>query len=160
MSFLYNLRVVPICHLLQKVSTITSSPANVQCVHQFQTASTVFNKTAVVTNLCEKFCCAENVAKQIYDKFPSLRSLDAIKQDSLHLLREKVPLQSIVENPVLVTINISMKVEISLYHFKPFIPFLSLFRWFTTKDWFIVYSGTEKSRRFFTVANIKGKCSD
>lgn len=91
---------------------LTTSPS-VQCIHQFRATTPQRNKNNVLTNLCEKFGCTEDIAKDIYIKFPSLRSYDAIRMDSLELLREQISSQSIVENPSLVTMDISKKMPIS-----------------------------------------------
>lgn len=63
-------------------------------------------QSVVISNLCEKLKCSEVVAKNIYDGCPTLRSIDAIRNDSLQLLCTKLSLLSVVENPELMTIDV------------------------------------------------------
>ncbi|XP_055313465.1 uncharacterized protein LOC129574886 isoform X2 [Sitodiplosis mosellana] len=75
---------------------------------QLQITALQPKKADVIANLSEKLCCTEYVAKNIYSKFPLLRSIDVIKNDSLELLRGQIFPQSIVENPSLITMNIGI----------------------------------------------------
>lgn len=63
------------------------------------------NEDHVIANIRDKLCCTEDIARNIYSKFPSLQTTTAIKNDSLKLLRSKIAEQSIIENPSLVTMN-------------------------------------------------------
>lgn len=76
-----------------------------QLVHQFEAAALQPQKADVIANLSEKLCCNEYVAKNIYNEFPLLRSVDVINNNSLELLRSQVSAQSIIENPSLITMN-------------------------------------------------------
>lgn len=93
-------------HCKTGCATLTLS-RTVQFVHRLQTAVPQQQKADVVAHLSEKLCCTEYVAKNIYSKFPSLRSIDVIKNDTLELLRSKLSPQTIIENPSLITANIS-----------------------------------------------------
>lgn len=104
MNLLNSLRIITVQSLKCKRSILTSS--SVEFAHQFQTAASLFNKEEILANLREKLCCTEFIAKRIYNKFPSLRSLSAINDDSLKMLRDKVSAQSIVENPSLLTMDV------------------------------------------------------
>lgn len=64
------------------------------------------SQNMVIGNLCEKLKCTEIVAKNIYDECPTLRSVDAIQNDSLQMLSKNLSLLSIVENPELVTMDL------------------------------------------------------
>lgn len=59
----------------------------------------------VVANLCEKLKCTESIANTIYDQYTTLRSIDAIQNDSLQLLRTKLSPLSVIENPELITLD-------------------------------------------------------
>lgn len=92
--------------LKYRTPNVTSLPT-LHFAHQFKTATTLLSKDKVIANLCEKLCCTECVANDIYNKFPSLQLADAIKNDSLKILQDQVSLQSIVENASLVTMDTS-----------------------------------------------------
>lgn len=62
-------------------------------------------QSIAVANLCDKLKCSQVVAENIYDKYPTMRSVDAIRSDSLQMLSEKLSLLSIVENPELITMD-------------------------------------------------------
>lgn len=87
------------------------SSQSVQFVRYFQITTTQRNNTVavvkkdIIANFCQTFNCSEDSANKIYEKFPSLRSIDAIQNDTLDILRSKLSAQSIVENPTLVTMN-------------------------------------------------------
>lgn len=134
MNLLNSLRIVTVNSLKCKRSILTSS--SVKFVHQLQTAASTLNEETIVTNIREKLCCTEDTAKSIYKKFPSLRSIDAIRNDSLEMLREKVSLQSIVENPSLVTMDVG-KIYITLITSAPGFNFAIIScRHFGAKDGF------------------------
>lgn len=79
---------------------------SVQFSYRWKSATvTLPNQSIVITNLCEKLKCPEIVAENIYDKCPTLRSINAIRNDSLQMLCTKLSLASIVENPELITMN-------------------------------------------------------
>lgn len=89
---------------------IVNSVQVAQCVRRPQTTATSsLKKTDVIANICQKFNCTESSAKNIYNKFPSLRSINAIKNETLDLLRDNVSSQTIVENPSLVLMEVGME---------------------------------------------------
>lgn len=65
----------------------------------------------IISNLCEKLHCSEIVAKQIYKKYSPLRSINSIQNDSLRMLRAKLSTLTIVENPLLITMDIGKKFD-------------------------------------------------
>lgn len=104
MNLFKSLKIVTVNSLNCKRSILTSS--SVEYAHQLQSAASLINKETIVSNIREKLVCTEYAAKSIYEKCPTLRSMDAIKDDSLEILREKLSLQSIVENPSLLTMDV------------------------------------------------------
>lgn len=86
--------------------TILTLPRTIRFIHQLQTAASQQQKADVIANLSKKLCCTEYVAKNIYNKFPLLRSVDVINNNSLDLLRTKLSPQSIIENPSLISIDV------------------------------------------------------
>lgn len=86
--------------------TILTLPRTVEFIQQLQTAALQQQKANVIANLSKKLCCTEYVAKNIYSKFPLLRSINVINNDSLDLLRSQLSSQSIIENPLLISIDV------------------------------------------------------
>lgn len=87
--------------------TILTLPRTIRFVHQLQTAASQQQQKAdVIANLSKKLCCTEYVAKNIYSKFPLLRSVDVINNNSLDLLRSNFSTQSIIENPLLISTDV------------------------------------------------------
>lgn len=80
-------------------------PALSKIVHLFQSVAEQPKKSDIINNLQKAFACSTSIAQKIYDQFPSLRSVDAIKNDTLQFLRSKVSSESIVENPLVVTMD-------------------------------------------------------
>lgn len=110
---------------------ITSSQS-VQFVRYFQITTAQRNnivavvKKDIIANFCQTFHCSEDSANRIYDKFPSLRSIDAIQNDTLEILQSKLSAQSIVENPTLVAMDNSEMI----YFFLSIWPFFSMIQTF------------------------------
>ncbi|XP_031636836.1 uncharacterized protein LOC116349497 isoform X2 [Contarinia nasturtii] len=76
-------------------------------VHQQQrTFTSKPQEYLAIANLSRKLCCTEDIAAQIYSDFPALRQINAIKTDTLELLRANLSAESIFENPSLLTIDI------------------------------------------------------
>lgn len=102
---------------IQTRKNITSSQS-VQFVRYFQITTAQRNnidvKKDIIVIFCQTFHCSEDSANRIYDKFPSLRSIDAIQKDTLEILRSKLSAQSIVENPTLVTMDNSEMIHLFL----------------------------------------------
>lgn len=99
-NLLNKLRLVPV--LFPKCSALRS----IQFSSRWKSTGIALpNQNIVIANLCEKLKCSEIVAKTIFDKCPSLRSVDAIRNDSLQLLSTKLSLLSIIENPELLTMD-------------------------------------------------------
>lgn len=82
------------------------------------------SQSIVIANLCEKLKCTEIEAKNIYDKCPELRPIDAIQDDSFQILSKKLSLLSIIENPELMTMDFGNK----MISFIGFQHFLNYFR--------------------------------
>ncbi|XP_031619216.1 uncharacterized protein LOC116338226 [Contarinia nasturtii] len=79
----------------------------VQFIYQVRTVASQPEKLDIIKNLQKNLGCSIDVATNIYSKFPSLRSLDAVENDKLKLLRFKnVSAETIVENPSLLTSEI------------------------------------------------------
>ncbi|XP_031621664.1 uncharacterized protein LOC116339767 [Contarinia nasturtii] len=74
-------------------------------VQFFQSVAEQPKKVDIIENLRKKFQCSTTIAENIYNEFPSLRSVDAIKNDTLEFLRSKVSRESIIENPRLATLD-------------------------------------------------------
>lgn len=109
MNFLNNLRIG--AKHIQKCrwSTITSSSTvNFNNCKQMQTTTSLCTQENIIAHLCQKFGCTEKIANDIYKKFPVLQSIDNIKNDSLQMLQNKISIQSIIENPLLITMDIGM----------------------------------------------------
>lgn len=88
----------------------------IQLPHRWKTTNvSIPNQSVVITNLCEKLKCTEIVAKNIYDNFPTLRSIDAIQNDSLQMLSTQLSLLSIIENAELITIDLGNEIN-SIVH--------------------------------------------
>lgn len=108
---------------------ITSSQS-VQFARYFQITTPQCNNTVVkkdiIANFCQTFHCSEDSANRIYDKFPSLRSIYAIQNDTLEILQSKLSAQSIVENPTLVAMDNSEMI----YFFLSIWPFFSMIQTF------------------------------
>lgn len=86
--------------------TLPLSAQQIQSFIRHLKTKTIESKNEdVIKNISEKLRCSEYKAKQIYNKFPLLRSADAIKDDSLELLCTNVSKQLIIEYPKLVTID-------------------------------------------------------
>lgn len=95
-------------------NTNVTSPQSVQFIRRIQNATPYREKTVdanVIENFCRKFRCSEQSANYIYNKYPSLRSIDAIQNDSLEMLQNKLEGETILENPSLVTMDISEQIE-------------------------------------------------
>ncbi|XP_031640728.1 uncharacterized protein LOC116352346 [Contarinia nasturtii] len=76
-------------------------------VHQQQrTATSDSIADLVIENLSRKLCCSEDIAAKIYNDFPTLRQINAIKTDTLEVLRSNLSAKSIFENPSLLTTDI------------------------------------------------------
>lgn len=87
---------------------------NVQLIRRLQNETLQRDnavKEDIIANLCKKLRCSEYSAKHIYKEFPTLRSIDAVKNDTLEMLENKLSAESIVENPSLVTMDISKKMQ-------------------------------------------------
>lgn len=83
-----------------------------QFPYRWKTTSVALPSQSIVTvNLCEKLKCTEIVAKNIYDSCPTLQSIDAIQNDSLQMLRTKLSLLSIIENPELITMELGNRIN-------------------------------------------------
>lgn len=102
MNFLNRLKIDTKSALKCKRPIITSSTKN--CIQQIQ----IHSKQDVIANFCQKFGCTESIAMNIYNKFPSLRPINAVKNETLQMLQDNISPQSIVENPSLVTMDIGM----------------------------------------------------
>lgn len=89
---------------------------SVQLPYRWKTTSVRLpSQHIVISNLCDKLKCTEIIAKNIYDKCPELRSIDAIQNDSLQMLSKKLSSLSIIEHPELVTIDLdTLKRKIKL----------------------------------------------
>lgn len=116
MNFVNKIKILTTINLKYRRSTQITSPV-FRFIHRFQAASSQRSQNDVITNLCEKLCCTEDIAKIIYIKFPSLRCVDAIRNDTLKWLRDRITLQSIAENPSLVTMDISKEMPV-FFSFK------------------------------------------
>lgn len=110
MNFLHRLKIGTKWTLKCRRSIITSSTVN--CTQQIQ----IHSKENAIANLCQQFGCAESIATNIYNKFPSLRPINAINNETLQWLQDKISAQSIVENPSLVTMDVGMSTLSSLQY--------------------------------------------
>lgn len=132
--------------------TALTFPRTLLFVHHVQTVATEPQKADIITNLSEKLCCTENVAKNIYIKFPLMRSVNLINDETLTFLRTKVSPKSIVENPTLITTDVGK----SLFVLKMkefFLILMFFFRHFKTENQGVRFHGTEKSGRFCSAIN-------
>lgn len=82
------------------------NPTLPRIIHLFHSIAEQPKKVNIILNLRKTFSCSEYTAQNIYNQFPSLRAIEAIKCDTLEYLRSKVCLQSIAENPLLVLVDI------------------------------------------------------
>lgn len=147
MNLLHKFRPFTLHNIKYIRSPTLTLPRIVQFVHQLQSAAVSQpQKSDVIANLREKLCCTEYVAKNIYSKFPLLRSIDVIKNDTLELLRSNVSPQSIVENPILITMDVGEE-QIGFSTFKRVSLLVQLFfRHFEEENRLVVFNGTKRAR--------------
>lgn len=92
----------------------------VQFPYRWMTTTTALpSQSIVIADLCEKLKCTEIDAKIIYDNCPTLRSIDAIQNDSLQMLCTKLSLLSIIENPDLISMDLGNKIVSLITFNKP-----------------------------------------
>lgn len=94
-------------HKLRNFSTFKNYNQTFKLTAQLfrQTKTIESEKSDVIQNIRDKFRCNYYEATLVYNNFPLLRSADAIKGDSLELLRNYVSNQLLIEYPKLVTIE-------------------------------------------------------
>lgn len=87
----------------------------IQFVRRIQNATQPYKEKTVAANVIANFCrklrCSEQSAKYIYNEYPALRSIDAIRSDTLEMLQSKLTAETIVENPPLVAMDISERMQ-------------------------------------------------
>ena len=105
MNTLNKLRIISTYY--SKCRPFVLVPLKTEFSYRWKTISVpITGDNNVIANLCEKLKCMEFIAKTIYDKCPTLRSIDAIRNDSLLELSTKLSLLSIIENPELMTMDL------------------------------------------------------
>lgn len=74
--------------------------------HQHCGAASKMPKIIIVETFRQKLNCCEKIAENIYTEYPSLRNIDAIKDDVLQFLHSHFSKKSIYENPFVLTMNV------------------------------------------------------
>lgn len=96
-----NLKCIKACNL-------TSLPIP-PLIRRFHNSSVYFikrdDKEEVIDNICKKFHCTYLKANDIYDSYTALRRITAMQNDTMDTLRSKISDDSIIENPLLITMD-------------------------------------------------------
>lgn len=95
--------------LLRTIHTLCKFPATFQFSTQLNSFAVESNMNLVIQNICLILPCSEQTALNIYQKFPSIRSVTAlsrIKQNIQLLTDNGVSKELIADNPFLLNLEI------------------------------------------------------